>query len=1188
MFKAPLSLLALAMMASALSQANAMGDNNTQWQLVSEHSDVSFISIKQSQLVEVNRFNAVDAQLYSNGKFAFSVDLNSVDTGVALRDQRLQQFFFETDVLPTMFFEGRIDAKKLDQLAVGLSVTESVAGTLSLHGIKQSLTAELIVTRLSSKRFMIRSYKPLLLDIQQFELQQGLAMLKQLAGLSSISEKIPVSLNLEFERQQAAMVAQDSTPPAVTALRIKGAMAQHRVLQWSAVNGAVTHYIVKKRQANGAWKTLARVDANSTQWLDNADDKSLLAYKVIAVNNTAFGAASNVVLVDSRPDVVKGINVIKPLSDSHAERKYADKVYATASVLRSKLTDAQNSTSREAYLQFDLSDLIDADVGVEDMALIPTTLKLQYYLSGGRDKSASISVYVAEQSWKAATVNWNTRPQRGALIAQKTLTPAAFNENTDAVIDLSAAIADAVINGKKTLSLIITNASNIVLSIHAQEAAAALRPSLILDASALNKRDEQAMAKDNIVVTLPGDDNDGATGSNTGGGSGADTDTAADPDAIQRGEALWQQHNCSSCHGATGDGKPAGSSIIPALSSVGVKALITDTMPFGNPAACGSDCAEDVQAYVKFINGLSFTEDDREDDSALVIDHKPLNNAAQLKRLYKASMNLVSRLPTQQEMNVVNANGDEGFTTVLQALMKEPAFLARLREIYDPLLVDRMRTVSKSYFNVFGKNYDWPDEVYKDDRTLRNHARSERTLAVREEPLRLLEYIVKRNRPFTELLTADYTVMNYYSARAYNKHDQLQFKKLDAPKYEELPWDSEHFVKVNLDEIPLAGVLTGGQFMQKYPTTETNVNRHRSYTLFKLFLDTDILEISGTRTLADDIAIEHPTLNSPVCTGCHQVMDPVASSFRHWQRGADRRTEYKDARWDQSHILAPGFNGEIMPEEITAPLPWLAERVANDRRFAIATVKTLFTEITGAKLLADSEEDGSALSVQLYGHQKQQIETLADGFIVSGYQLKTLIQAMVMGDYFSSQDYLGGAARLLPVEQLQRKLLATTGEASFSGSNNYLNAGIYIGDQPSGVMTLIQRLMASSIACEAVAPDIALSANKRLLLPFFDDEKTVFDASGKINAAVLVDVKKNVQNLAWVFWGETLSESDEQIQQLADFYLSAVKQGVSSKSSNDISSTCRRDGIRRDSEYLIRGWIAMINMMIDDYRVLYL
>ncbi|MCP5335076.1 MAG: c-type cytochrome [Oceanospirillaceae bacterium] len=675
-------------------------------------------------------------------------------------------------------------------------------------------------------------------------------------------------------------------------------------------------------------------------------------------------------------------------------------------------------------------------------------------------------------------------------------------------------------------------------------------------------------------------------GDNTGK---QNTDEAARQAAIERGEVLWAEKNCDTCHGETGDGEPKGSSILASLSSASVNKLIVNTMPLGNAGSCDAACASDIVAYISAVNGLNYQAPPAAGGGGTsIIDGRiTLDAAAHQKRLYKAALNLVSRLPTQQERDLVLQKGDAGFTQAVTGMMEETAFYERLREIYQPLLVDPGAPQVGNFLTMFGSYGRWAFDVYASSRARALYANGLMTTGLNQEPMRLIEYIVKENRPYTEILTADYTMVNYFSARAYNKHEQLTFRHLTNPKYADIPWDPEHYVPVRFTEIPQAGLLTQMHFLKTYPTTATNVNRHRAYMVFKLFLDTDLLEIDGSRTLPDDILVDDPTRNSPSCTGCHQIMDPVASTFRHWQLGTVRRSNLNQAKWDQSTILMPGFNGQEMDANNPAPLVWLGKEIAKDPRFARATVKTFFTEMTGAALLEVPAENSPQAAHALYDFQQQVINDLAAKFIASGYNFKSLIVNLLATDYFNDQDFVGGSSRLLPAQRLVRKLQATTGQGSFSGSNLYLNASIYAGEQPSGTMALIQRLTASSVACKSITPDIAKPAAARLLLPHYVAGESLTAGSAQALTQAFNHVDKNIQNLMWVLWGETVDLQNEQLLELREIYLAAVSAGVASSSSTSLDSTCRSNNISTDADYQLRGWIMLINLMIDDFRFYY-
>src|SRR5690606_9353328 len=96
--------------------------------------------------------------------------------------------------------------------------------------------------------------------------------------------------------------------------------------------------------------------------------------------------------------------------------------------------------------------------------------------------------------------------------------------------------------------------------------------------------------------------------------------------------------------------------------------------------------------------------------------------------------------------------------------------------------------------------------------------------AVAREPVDLIGHIVRNDRPFTEILTADYTVLNPFSAQLYDV--PLSFSDpADPREFKEAKLFSMRGGKHNL---PHAGVLSSPMFLNRFPTTPTNRNRHRA------------------------------------------------------------------------------------------------------------------------------------------------------------------------------------------------------------------------------------------------------------------------------------------------------------------------------------------------------------------------
>ncbi len=170
------------------------------WQLDNAQSRLSYISIKKGDIAEINHFTTLSGEVDDKGQATLSIQLGSVKTQVDIRDQRMRDILFKTNLFPAAEFSAQLEVDKLEQLAVGAMLTLTVEGTFSLHGIEQKMPAELAVSKLNEQTLQVSSYAPLVVDARHFQLAQGIEKLRELAGLPSISMAVPVSFVLIFKQ----------------------------------------------------------------------------------------------------------------------------------------------------------------------------------------------------------------------------------------------------------------------------------------------------------------------------------------------------------------------------------------------------------------------------------------------------------------------------------------------------------------------------------------------------------------------------------------------------------------------------------------------------------------------------------------------------------------------------------------------------------------------------------------------------------------------------------------------------------------------------------------------------------------------------------------------------------------------------------------------------------------------------
>lgn len=182
----------MTLLAALLSIAPAHAD----W-MVQDTSQIGFVSIKNNSIGENNAFQRVSGSISEAGMVAVAIDLTSVETGVGIRNERLQTMLFDVASFPSATVKATLSPAQVMALRGGGTVTESVALDVSLYGTTVSKTAELLVSVLDDD-VRVTSTQPIMITAQDFGLESGVAALQKIAGLSAISRSIPITADLRL------------------------------------------------------------------------------------------------------------------------------------------------------------------------------------------------------------------------------------------------------------------------------------------------------------------------------------------------------------------------------------------------------------------------------------------------------------------------------------------------------------------------------------------------------------------------------------------------------------------------------------------------------------------------------------------------------------------------------------------------------------------------------------------------------------------------------------------------------------------------------------------------------------------------------------------------------------------------------------------------------------------------------
>ena len=169
------------------------------WTLDNDASTLSFVTVKADHVGEVHTFDQLSGDINDDGSVQITIELASVNTLIDIRNERMQEMLFETNLFPQAIISGMIDLDAVADMDAGVSQAISVDFELAIHGQSSSYTADVLVTRIDSG-VLASTVKPIVVMADTHGLVSGVEALREVAGLPSISRAVPVSFNVVFEQ----------------------------------------------------------------------------------------------------------------------------------------------------------------------------------------------------------------------------------------------------------------------------------------------------------------------------------------------------------------------------------------------------------------------------------------------------------------------------------------------------------------------------------------------------------------------------------------------------------------------------------------------------------------------------------------------------------------------------------------------------------------------------------------------------------------------------------------------------------------------------------------------------------------------------------------------------------------------------------------------------------------------------
>lgn len=469
-----------------------------------------------------------------------------------------------------------------------------------------------------------------------------------------------------------------------------------------------------------------------------------------------------------------------------------------------------------------------------------------------------------------------------------------------------------------------------------------------------------------------------------------------------------------------------------------------------------------------------------------VVLYEPLPSTALLRRL---SLDLRGSPPTLSELERVEA--DRAALAQVQAeLLDDPRWQERFADLWAEQLLTRVDA-----FNATVSDVGLPDDQeYTFER------------AVGDEPLVLMAAIAVQDRPWTDVVTVDWTMANDTLLGQWD----LSPISTDEAGLSVPPPDGWTPARYG-DGRPPGGVLMTNGLWWRYWTVPSNYNRTRAAATSRLFLCEDYLlrpvSFEGS-SLLDNDSLDEATRSEEACVGCHVTLDPLAAAFfGFWWFDIYSVAEMESYHPDRERLgtyylgVEPAWFG--VPMDAPADLALL---LANDPRFLSCTTKRMGAALLRRELQSDDQATVSAWR---------------DAFVEGDLRMRALVEEILASDEYQAgsladeageeQELSVATRRLLSPRQLATSVEALTGfrwqaEGFDQLDNDDLGYRILAGGMDGITVTqpqedasisrvLVLRRLAEAAGEHVAATDLALPADQRHLLTLVDDATTPADAA---------------------------------------------------------------------------------------------
>lgn len=186
------AIAAALFLTAGVSSAFAAND----WSVNEDLSSLTYVSTKKEHVAENHVISGISGGVDASGNLSISLDMDTVDSEIEVRDQRMKDWLYKVDSFPAATFSAEIDLDEYSSLEVGESTESFVEGELSLVGITTEIEFDVLVTRTGEDSVIVNTAAPVIVSANNLQINEGVEALKSSVQLSSISDSVPVYMTI--------------------------------------------------------------------------------------------------------------------------------------------------------------------------------------------------------------------------------------------------------------------------------------------------------------------------------------------------------------------------------------------------------------------------------------------------------------------------------------------------------------------------------------------------------------------------------------------------------------------------------------------------------------------------------------------------------------------------------------------------------------------------------------------------------------------------------------------------------------------------------------------------------------------------------------------------------------------------------------------------------------------------------